>query len=117
WTVFLMILLLMGGIFSWPNKASACSCVESSSVEEELKRSDAVFSGKVIAAEEKPAFFSAPSKSFVFEVARTWKGIEQSQVKITTGLDDGDCGFDFSMGQEYLVYAVKSNTYSVNSLS
>ena len=115
--LFLMMAVLLAGILAWPDAAIACSCERPPGVAEELERSDAVFSGKVIAIEEKPPLLSVPSKTVIFEVARTWKGIEQSQVKITTGQGGGDCGFEFNMGQEYLVYAVKSNSYGLNSLS
>lgn len=117
--LFLMIAVLLAGIVAWPTAASACSCAETPGVSQELERSDAIFSGKVISIEEKTALLpgSYPSKAVIFEVAKIWKGMEQSQVKITTGLDDGDCGFDFSVGQEYLVYAVKSEMYGSNLLS
>lgn len=115
--LLLMIGILYAGIVAWPATANACSCIEPPGVTEELERSDAVFSGKVISIEEKPPLLSVPSKTVIFQVARIWKGIEQSQVKITTGQGGGDCGFDFNMGQEYLVYAVKSNSYGLNSLS
>lgn len=115
--LFLMIAVMIAGVVAWPSAASACSCEQPPGVEEELSRSDAVFSGKVISIEEKPPLLSVPSKTVIFEVAKIWKGIEQSQVKITTGQGGGDCGFDFNMGQEYLIYAVKSNSYGLNSLS
>lgn len=51
-----------------------------------------------------------------FEVLQIWKGIENSQVMITTGLGGGDCGFDFQVGQEYLVYASKSTMYGEKTL-
>lgn len=115
--VFMMIAVMIAGVVAWPTAASACSCEQPPGVAEELSRSDAVFSGKVISIEEKPPLLSVPSKTVIFQVGRIWKGIEQSQVKITTGQGGGDCGFDFNMGQEYLVYAVKSNSYGLNSLS
>lgn len=67
------------------------------------------------------AFFSpstepVTSKSVLFEVTKTWKGVEQTQIIITTGLDDGDCGYDFIKGNEYLVYAKESSMYGAKSL-
>ena len=115
--LFIMIAVMISGAMGWPTAASACSCEQPPGVAEELSRSDAVFSGKVISIEEKPPLLSVPSKTVIFEVAKTWKGIKQTQAKITTGQGGGDCGCDFNMGQEYLIYAVKSNSYGLNSLS
>lgn len=107
---------MVAGIVAGPTAASACSCAEPPGVEEELERSDAVFSGKAIEVDEKPALFSASTRTIIFQVGQIWKGIEQSQVEITTGQGGGDCGFKFNMGQEYLVYAVKSEMYGTNEL-
>lgn len=113
----LVIAILIGGSFSWPSAASACSCIEPPGIEEELSRSDAVFSGKVISVEDRPPFIAVPGKTVILQVGKIWKGISQSQVKIATGQGGGDCGYDFAVGQEYLVYAVKSDSYGTNSLS
>ena len=56
------------------------------------------------------------SKSVLFEVTNIWKGVEQSQIIITTGTSDGDCGINFKEGQEYLVYANESTMYGAKSL-
>jgi hypothetical protein len=107
------------GIFiigSFPSIASACSCAELPSVEEQLERSKAVFSGKVIDIEDSRGLNGSTTKSVLFEVTNTWKGVEQSQIIITTGQDDGDCGYNFKKGEEYLVYANESTMYGKNSL-
>ena len=39
------------------------------------------------------------------EVGRTWKGIEKDQVVVSTASHDGECGFRFEEGKEYLIYA------------
>lgn len=115
--LFLMIAALMAGSFVWQSNASACSCIEPPGIEEELERSDAVFSGKAIEVDEKPSLFSASTRSIVFQVAQVWKGPAQSQIKVKTGQGGGDCGFEFNVGQEYLVYAVKSDMYGANGLT
>ncbi|MBW9234790.1 hypothetical protein JQK62_21625, partial [Leptospira santarosai] len=47
----------------------------------------------------------------MFEVAETWKGVSESQVFIITGSGGGDCGYEFQVGQDYLVYATESTMY------
>ena len=105
--IFIGILLLG----SFPSITSACSCVELPSAEEEFDRSKAVFSGKVVDIREKRSQNGYSPKSVLFDVTNTWKGVDQSQIIITTGQGGGDCGFDFKLGQEYLIYANESTMY------
>lgn len=99
-------------IISTPSISYACSCTEPVSVEEEFERSEAVFTGKVMNVREDKRFDGMVTKSVLFEVSETWKGVSQSQVIITTGLGGGNCGFKFIEGVEYLVYAEQSSMYS-----
>lgn len=116
WT---FLCLLAVSVFShiFPLTANACSCAESPAVHEELDRSDAVFSGKVLSVKEKKQISGYRSKSVLFEVDRTWKGPETTQIMIATGLGGGDCGYDFKEGREYLIYAHESNMYGAKSLA
>ena len=114
-----ILVFIFSGIFiisSFPSITSACSCAELPSVEEEFERSKAVFSGKVIDIKDKRSLKGYRSKSVLFEVTNTWKGVEQSQIIITTGQGGGDCGYNFIKGEEYLVYAGESIMYGTNSL-
>lgn len=106
-------LFLIGSI---PAVTSACSCAELPTVSEEMEHSDAIFSGKVMEITEKKAN-GYMTKSVLFEVTNTWKGVDESQVIITTGQGGGDCGFRFIEGQEYLVYATESDMYGAKSLT
>lgn len=103
-------------ISSFPSITSACSCAELPSVEEEFERSQAVFSGRVVDVREKRSLQGYMTKSVLFEVTNTWKGVKQSQMIITTGQGGGDCGFDFKEGQDYLVYSNESTMYGAKSL-
>ena len=107
------------GIFiigSFPSVTNACSIAELPSVEEQFKLSKAVFSGEVVDIKEKKSLKGYTSKSVLFEVTNTWKGVEQSQIIITTGQGGGDCGYYFIKGNEYLVYANESTMYGAKSL-
>lgn len=112
----LIITFCMILVSSSPSRAGACSCAESPSVEDELERSQAVFSGKVLEIRENRNLIGARTKSVLFEVANTWKGVKQSQIIIKTGQGGGDCGIDFIEGVEYLVYAHESDMYGAKSL-
>jgi hypothetical protein len=94
----------------------ACDCVIPSSVETEFSQSDAVFSGKVISIKESHSPGGYAKKEIIFEVYKTWKGLEESQVKITTGQGGGDCGYHFIPNGEYLVYGRNSDMYGKSQL-
>ncbi|WP_174615289.1 hypothetical protein [Virgibacillus ihumii] len=111
---FIFIVIFIIG--SFPSITSACSCAELPSVEEEFERSKAVFSGKVVDIKEKWSLRGYTPKSVLFEVTNTWKGVEQSQIIITTGQGGGDCGYKFTQGKEYLVYANESTMYGAKTL-
>ena len=108
-----MVILVTG---SFPSVTSACSCAELPSAASELERSKAVFSGKVLDINEKRSSQGYITKSVRFEVTKTYKGVEQSQIIITTGQGGGDWGFNFTEGQEYLVFANDSDIYGAKAL-
>lgn len=112
--IFLVFIFML---VSFPSITSACSCADLPSVEDEFERSKAVFSGKVMDIKEKRSLTGYTTNAVLFEVTNTWKGVEQSQIILTTGQGDGDCGYPFIKGQEYLVYADDSNMYGATSLA
>lgn len=99
--------------------ATACSCgfPRDMSTEEQVaasfNSSSAVFSGKVISFEST---WSGKMKA-TFEVETIWKGEIGKKVKVTTGRGGGDCGFEFKVGEEYLVYAYGEDDLSANICS
>lgn len=83
------------------------------SVEEEVEKSAAAFTGEVTHIEKKNR-----SRKVTFEVSNTWKGVTKSQIVISTGLNSADCGFPFELGGNYLIYANESSMYGgVDELS
>jgi hypothetical protein len=88
------------------------------------QRSDAIFEGTVQGVELKWRLIQAPVGGLVstnleedppviqvtFNVSRSYKGVRANRVVLTTGLGGGDCGFDFQMGQQYLVYSYKDDS-------
>lgn len=100
-----------------PISAYACDCVIPPSVETELSQSDAVFSGKVIRIKDKRSAGGYVRNEIIFEVYQTWKGVDESQIKIITGQGGGDCGYHFVPDGEYLVYGRNSEMYGKSQLS
>ena len=111
--IFCFILSLL--TISIPSIGYTCSCVSEPPVQEELEKSAAVFSGKVIDIREESQF--NPKRSVLFEVSNSWKGVHETQIIVATGLGGGDCGFDFEKEKEYLVYANESSMYGDKQLS
>ncbi|HWP42272.1 MAG TPA: hypothetical protein VNO14_03480 [Blastocatellia bacterium] len=84
----------------------ACTCLPAKNATEEIGRSAAVFSGKVIEIRRdegaKDLFATVEA---VFEVERAWKGIEKKTVSVFTSSQSSACGYGFKRGESYLVYA------------
>jgi len=90
--------------------ARGCSCSAPRTTAEALKRSTAVFKGKVIK-------ISVPSLDWIgltrtgahrvkFEILKQWKGPSAETAVIVTRLTGEGCGFPFEEQKEYLVYVV-----------
>lgn len=114
--IFLFGCITLMLISAFPFDVKACSCTELPSIEEEFDRSQAVFSGKVIRISENESMKDYKTKSVLFEVTNTWKGVKQSQIIIRTGQGGGDCGINFIEGVDYLVYAYESDMYGAKEL-
>ena len=93
-----------------PEAVYACKCAEPGAPSEERELSAAVFAGRVVSIEHSfdP---DAPSRSpedrttVGFEVSTVWKGTVHALTYITTPPTGGSCGFEFTEGEEYVVYA------------
>lgn len=94
----------------------ACSCIGSSTVKSAIKYTEAVFVGRVVSKEEftsREEFVTKDTTGikfrlvrYSFEVKTVYKGkISKDRVEVVTGLGLGDCGFGFTIGQDYIVYA------------
>ncbi|MGV3465034.1 MAG: hypothetical protein ACO1OT_07060 [Heyndrickxia sp.] len=110
----LMMVVLMISIYVWiPKQTFACSCAMGNTPDQEYKKSEAVFQGKVIKKETKrTSLFTRSSDDPVqvtFSVQKVWKGIDTRKIIIQTALSEASCGYSFHNNQEYIVYATKRN--------
>lgn len=109
--VFLLICLFVSMMtISIPSKVYACSCAQPLAVQDELSRSETVFTGRVLEVKEERTKRYL-SNAVLFETSQIWKGGSESQIIIHTGSSGGDCGFHFVKGEDYLVYAKPSSMY------
>lgn len=99
-------------LFGCVDRAQACQCVPMS-LEKHYGAADVVFVGDptVIRLVETPAryFPSGVTQSIIveFRVQRWWKGGRRKKVVVRTGIGTGDCGSEFRVGVQYVVFASK----------
>lgn len=99
-----LALIVLGGatITQQPKAAYACSCIQPPAPQEARDQAAAVFAGTV--SNVAPAGPDGQSLFVTFDLAQSWKGPAASQITITTGGSSASCGFEFTPGEEYLVY-------------
>lgn len=86
-----------------PAAADACSCIGPFPPPlEALAEADAVFFGEVLDVTQPEGSFDVEA---TFLVHAVWKGPIQSTLTVRTPSTTAGCGFPFSEGQDYLVYA------------
>jgi len=90
----------------------ACSCVETPPVGAALLQAKAVFVGEVEQISLKRRWSKKgeeltyePRLTVAFAVDRSWKGVPTPRIEISTSKDSASCGFDFKLGERYLVFA------------
>lgn len=110
--VFLLSFLVIAFMLVSAKSSFACSCELPSSkdsvrkqVKVAKKKAHVVFAGEVLEITEPV------SKNFLLvkmRVKSSWKGAEDTEIVIVTGKGNGDCGYPFTVGQKYLVYAYQT---------
>lgn len=122
----IICLVFLFVLFAYPSPAKACSCLEPGPPSSEFYRADSIFTGRVIRIIDnyQPVFSFLDQAmiklgirsyrfyegrfygySVFFAVDKSWKGVQETVVEIHTGYGGGDCGYSFTVGQDYLVYA------------
>jgi hypothetical protein len=114
-----MALLVVGLVALLPDCASACLCPtphgsEQKRAERALDRATVVFAGQVVnISKEEPGAWQPARDTVSFRVSEVWKGPEQETLEVTTASEGSACGYPFSEGRKYLVYA-EGRRMSVN---
>lgn len=114
--IFLTLLsfsLLTISVTAAPKPASACSCIAGGTVEEAYAEAAAIFAGTVRSVTAK----TGTGYTVDMTVDEYWKGDLDSEVTISTAGDSAMCGYNFSVGEHYLVYAYGEGTLNVGLCS
>ncbi len=115
---FVLVFVLAGG--PYVRTAHACSCARTSSVEEEFRASDAVFSGEMVrdGIEDPEPEDGAMFGGIGFRVDEAWKGVSgesavvygqstayYGELEADDIVTESSCAYPFEKGENYLVYA------------
>lgn len=104
-----MVLVLAGGPYA--GTAYACSCV-STPLKDEIKRSDAVFSGEVQSIDEGATLgggVGTATGKVSFAVRDSWKGVTAETVDVYGQGDGVNCFNVFEEDRTYLVYTSRTD--------
>lgn len=90
--------------------ARACTCAAPATPAEALKRSTAVFRGRVteisVPLLDRIGLTRTGGHRVRFEILKQWKGALSNSTVVITRLTGEACGFPFEEKKEYLVYVV-----------
>jgi hypothetical protein len=96
--VIFKILLIMTIIYS----SLSCTCVFPKNIIEAFNTSNAVFQAQVI----DTSFTSNNTQIMVLlRVFKSWKGVLNAFTIVRTNLNSAACGFDFTIGKVYVIFA------------
>ena len=104
--LFFVFLLPLGA-----TKTLACSCAGPALPCQDYWRASAVFIGTVSSntrSTYKIDKSELEGRLIHFAVDRTFRDVASTEVEVITGLGGGDCGYDFRVGGQYLVYAYRN---------
>jgi hypothetical protein len=107
----LSLLFIAGLIFICSTKALACSCAFGGGAPcQEFWRVDAVFAGTVVGSGKitvDEGELKHDMRLVRLTVDQPIRGMKAAEVDVVTGWGGGDCGYEFKIGQRYLVYAYR----------
>jgi hypothetical protein len=118
---------------AWPRPAAACSCAQPGSPSVAFAQMPAVFTGTVAhiggASGSGLVRLLEPLRQWLglapvpnayavlatVDVHSAWKGVTTTPVAVLTDASSASCGYAFSAGQQYLIYAfADGSSYSTN---
>ena len=96
---FITVTAIAIGIIDLP-KARACSCLPPPPPAKAFAEADAVFMGKVVSFDDAGDNWQRLAK---FAVTKIWKGERSAVNEILTANNSAACGYDFLVGETYVV--------------
>jgi hypothetical protein len=99
----------------------ACDCDETLTIEKAFKQSEKVFTGKIISVRPHNSKMYKNGDETIeeysnvkvkIELTNSFKGSSKKTIELITGIGGGDCGYDFIVGEEYLIFAYDNGIYT-----
>lgn len=90
------------------SRAEACSCFPSGPPCQAAWETETIFRARVLSVTALDSRNVLSPRRVRMRVLEAFRGIDVAEVDVFTGGGGGDCGYDFSSGGEYLVYAQRS---------
>jgi hypothetical protein len=118
------LILLIGGLGMFglvTPVANACTCIGPRTPCEAYGTAAAVFVGTAIRSGKAEPLKdnSEPHPEPVvvkFAVEQSYLGVDSTEVEVFTGFGGGDCGYQFKIGERYLVYAYRDRIRLVTGI-
>lgn len=102
----LLLILACALLSLLADTASACTCLPPKEIAQEVEISSAVFSGRVIEIKRHGRTAELLGQvEVIFEVDKSWKGVDKRIVSVFTSSGSASCGYGFKKGRTYLAYA------------
>ena len=102
----LVLAIFAAALLLAPSRADACSCVVGAPLCETYWKTPIVFAGQVVSIDNvQPQGDSYRWRRVRFRVDSGFRG--RSVTEVYTGSGGGDCGYNFVVGEKYLVYAAE----------
>lgn len=107
----IFLIVLLGSSLAYTKPAYACSCAMSEGeFDWSLKNYEgSVFTGTVQNVLENNNTNGASERPVTFEIIDNFKNATGKTVTVYTSISSSSCGYNFSTGQQYLVYASNVN--------
>jgi hypothetical protein len=101
----LLFVVVLTGLLLTVNPCSvhACQCGPPPSPLDDYNQVEAVFTGVVISIEQDETY--TEFNSVEIQITSFWKGVSTATVYVLTGWFEGSCGYTFTIGEEYIIYA------------
>jgi len=101
-------------LLAFANGADACSCLSSGPPCQSLFQVDAVFVGTVRSISPIDVSTNSPPYTRHMRVVsltmeRAVRGVQGTMAEVLTGNGGGDCGYEFKVGEQYVVYAYRAS--------
>ncbi|MCC5576424.1 hypothetical protein IMZ11_12350 [Microtetraspora sp. AC03309] len=112
-----VLLLIIGTVAFTPSTACACSCMPLKP-SQQMKGSASVFTGTVTAIRriDGDPLGPTPPIVYTFRADQIYKGAAKAEFQVATNADSAACGYNFTVGSRYLVFASagKSGLFQVD---